>query len=96
MTSTTTGRTNAFATVPSTEELYRATQNAIEEVNRVRECLARLYARLPADEHEAMHPEAEFEIGESLQAVRKAYVRLRKARGVLAQGALPFNGGGHE
>lgn len=91
MSTGTTTRINPFATVPSSEEMLRAAQDAIEQINRVRGELALLYARLPVDERNDAHPEAEFEIGEALQAVRKAYARLLKARGVLAQEALPFN-----
>lgn len=86
------GARGSSAAVVTPEETLRAIQAAIGVIDELRYDLGQLYARQPHNgSNTNVHPDAEFEIGESLQAVRKAYTRLLKARGVLAQEALPFN-----
>ena len=65
-------------------EVVKTVEDAITDLDWVRQHVARQYASLESG------TVAEFEIGEVLQAVRKAVVRARKALGEVAQQQLPL------
>lgn len=65
-------------------EVVKTVEDAIQDLDWVRQHLARQYSTLESG------TVAEFEIGEMLQAVRKAVVRSRKALGEVAQQELPL------
>lgn len=66
------------------KQVVKTVEDAIADLDWVRQHLAREYAGL---ENGTV---AEFEVGETLQAVRKAVVRARKALGEVAQQELPL------
>lgn len=66
------------------ETLVASVRRSIADLDAVRGNILALYG------HVAGGSPAEHELGESLQAVRKALLRLRKARKELAQTTLPF------
>lgn len=68
----------------ATHEVVKTVEDAIADLDWVRQHLAKQYATLESG------TVAEFEIGEVLQAVRKAVVRSRKALGEVAQMELPL------
>lgn len=81
------GAATGLAPVPTPDPALRGLhtiENAIQAIEEQRVDLVDVYrtARGGTD--------AEFELGECIQHVRKALVRLRKARGLLAQIGLPL------
>lgn len=65
-------------------EVVKTVENAIADLDWVRQHLAKQYSTLESG------TVAEFEIGEILQAVRRAVVRARKGLGEVAQQELPL------
>ncbi|HEX6819105.1 MAG TPA: hypothetical protein VF120_12075 [Ktedonobacterales bacterium] len=66
------------------KQVVHVVEDVIADLDDIRQHLAREYATLDNG------TVAEFEVGEVLQAVRKAVVRARKALGEVAQQELPL------
>ncbi len=70
--------------VDPVRQVVKTVEDAITDLDWVRQHLAKQYSTLESG------TVAEFEVGEMLQAVRKAVVRARKALGEVAQQELPL------